>query len=205
MLRTLQKYVDKNRPEYKLWIRDVAAGGKAGAVDVLVEGGVDLEAPGFFPDGWSVLHIAAHYCRGEVCTALLKHGANKDAKDDKGRTPLHRVVICTTVRGWEMAAATAELLLKWGADVTAKDCDGRTAADLVKADTAPDRIKGPLAAILAKARVDQCSRPSLRAVRYEAQLARARRNEPPEKIVALPDIFPDDDFRYVPSRFSTCS
>eukprot|EP00752_Nemacystus_decipiens_P004806 g4373.t1 len=192
ILRALHKHVYKDHPEFTLWIRDVAAGGNAGAVDVLVEGGVDLEAPGLFPDGWSALHIATHNCRGEVCTAMLKHGANRDAKDAKGRTPLHRVALCTAVRGWERAAATAELLLKWGADVTEKDCDGHTAADLVKADTAPDRTKAPLAAVLAKARADQCSRPSLTATHYDAQLGRARRGGPPETPVMLPDIFPDD-------------
>lgn len=196
MLRILLRHVDKNHREYRLWIRDVAAGGEAGAVDVLVEAGVDLEAPGLFPEGWSVLHIAAHNCRDEVCSALLKHGANRDAKDDKGRTPMHRVVLCTARRGWERAAATAELLLAWGADVTTKDNDGHTVADLVKANTAPDRMKTPLAAILAKARADQCSRPSLRAVRYEERLAREREIRPPERPVVLSEIFPKDA-RYI--------
>eukprot|EP00903_Cladosiphon_okamuranus_P008150 g7849.t1 len=177
MLRVLQKHVGKNHREYVLLIRDVAAGGVAGAVDVLVEAGVDLEAPGLFPDGWSVLHIAVHNCHNMVCIALLKHGANRDGKDNKGRAPLHRAVLSTATRGWERAAATAELLLKWGADVTAKDNDGHTAADLVnKPNTSsPDREKLRLAGMLAKARADQCSRPNLRAQqRHQAEACQHR-------------------------------
>lgn len=197
MLRTLQKYVDKNRREYKLWIRDVAAGGKAGAVSVLVEGGVDVEAPGFFPDGWSILHIAVQNCNAEACGALLKHGANKDSKDDKGRTPLHRAVLCTAVRGWERAAAMAEFLLKWGPDVTTRDCDGHTAADLVKAADAPNRTKAPFAAMLAKARAGQCSSPTLRAMRYKTRLARERGYGPGDRFgVVLPNVSPENE-RYV--------
>lgn len=131
-------------------------------------------------------------CRNEVCNALLKHGAKIDAKDDKGRTPLHRAFLCVDVQGWARVAVTTELLLNWGADATATDCDGRTAEDLVKAETAPDPAKGPLLAALAKARVDQCSRPSFRSsVCYEAQLAREQGNRPPTRPVELlPDIVP---------------
>lgn len=203
IFKVLQKHIDKNRPEYTLWVRDVAAAGTAGTVEALVEAGLCLEAPGSFPDGWTVLHIAVHNCRDHVCNALLKQGADKDATDDKGRTPLHRAVLCTTVRGWDRTAAMVELLLNWGADVTVMDCDGLTAADLVKANTAPDRTKEKLAAMLAHARASQTSRPSLTAVRYEERLARERRNSPPKRTLLLPHI-PPEAFRCMSSILVAC-
>lgn len=54
------KHMDTNRPEYREWIWDMAAGGKAGTVAMMIGAGIDLEAPGFFPEGWSMLHVAVH-------------------------------------------------------------------------------------------------------------------------------------------------
>ncbi|KAF8473022.1 hypothetical protein DFH94DRAFT_765373 [Russula ochroleuca] len=57
---------------------------------------------------------------------LLKHGANVDAKDDKGRTPLHGAV----VHGLDGLVC---VLLEHGANAGAEDNEGRTPFQIVSA------------------------------------------------------------------------
>ncbi|MBU0679514.1 MAG: ankyrin repeat domain-containing protein [Verrucomicrobia bacterium] len=60
---------------------------------------------------------------------MLKNGANVNARDDKGRTPLHRVARAADIHAVKhprLSGAIATLLLKYGAVVDAKDADGAT-------------------------------------------------------------------------------
>ncbi len=81
-------------------------------VQALLHRGMDANARG--RHGESPLHEAPSRRMAEL---LLKNGAHVEAKDDAGRTPLHRAI----TGGHE---DVAELLVANGADVNAKDSDG---------------------------------------------------------------------------------
>ncbi|MBV9970018.1 MAG: ankyrin repeat domain-containing protein, partial [Xanthobacteraceae bacterium] len=90
-------------------------------VRFLVERGVDVNAAGEF--GWTALHAAAYQGLNDVIEFLAGHGANLDAKDRFGQTPLS---IAYAVITKDIGDAyyqtprvfrrdTADLLLKLGA------------------------------------------------------------------------------------------
>ena len=69
--------------------------------------------------GCTPLHWAAGENRVDVVQLLLEHGADPNAKDEKGRTPLHAAASSGRLE-------VAKLLVAAGALSTAKDNDGRT-------------------------------------------------------------------------------
>lgn len=104
----------------------VAANGDIAAL--LVDGGVDLN--GISAEGETALHLAAS--RGSTGKAefLLSKGAEVNARDRKGYTPLHKAVRYHSFNadGEETRGLRemAELLLEHGADVNVKDREGST-------------------------------------------------------------------------------
>ena len=70
--------------------------------------------------GWISLHGAAFYGHVEVSRLLLQYKADVNARDNRGRTPLHIASQCDQVD-------VARLLLEHGVDVNAQDKKGRTA------------------------------------------------------------------------------
>ena len=74
----------------------------------------------------TLLHSAAFSGMPQISRAFLDHGANVNAKNKQGRTPLHQVA-----RGEynfeEHGVSIARLLLERGADVHAQDNDHNTA------------------------------------------------------------------------------
>lgn len=71
------------------------------------------------------MHIASVARETELALSLINKGADVNAKDNYGMTPLH----------WASESGRktfASLLIDKGADVKAKDNKGRTAEDLAK-------------------------------------------------------------------------
>ena len=108
------------------------SGGHLQAVRMLIEYKADINISLQF--GEVPLHVAAR--RGDIkdqvgiLQLLLDHGANPNARDDNGSTPLHH---CSGWKGgrplWESLEVTG-LLLKYGAIIDAEDNEGRTPLQL---------------------------------------------------------------------------
>lgn len=93
-------------------------------VELLLQYGADVNSRSG-PGCLTPLHLAAR--RGSVAVAevLLNAGAEIEAKDAKGETPLRRAVNC----GQE---GMVRLLLSWGADPLTQDKQGRAARDATR-------------------------------------------------------------------------
>lgn len=100
-----------------------------GNVELLLENGADANARLAFGARFTPLHVAlwgGGSLRGktiEVVRHLLKRGADVNAKDQSGRTPLH----CAAQY---RHPGNVKLLLEKGADVNARDKEGRTPLDV---------------------------------------------------------------------------
>ena len=101
----------RHTPLYGL-ANECAAPGGAAAVRALIRGGARVDAA----DGVkrvTALHAAARRGNVEVADALLACGAELEARDSLGETPLRRAVNCNQV-------AVASLLVARGADVRSR-------------------------------------------------------------------------------------
>jgi ankyrin repeat protein len=85
---------------------------------LLLDRGADIGGP----SGLTALHIAAGNGNIPVATILLQHGAQINARDAAGYTPL-----IAAVKGRH--EGMVHLLMKNGADVTQQGADGKTALD----------------------------------------------------------------------------
>lgn len=125
-------------------LRQEAILGDTPALERLVARGADVNSRA--PHGESALEYAVRFGRYRAAARLLELGADPNAEDESGRTPLQRA------SGDCAAARMTVTLLKAGADVNHRDFYGRTAlmaaadgdcvvtvADLVL--SAPDRIE----------------------------------------------------------------
>lgn len=100
--------------------------GHPDAAELLIEHGADLEAPSRneeFAPAARPLHSAAAAKQHEVCALLLSKGADPNARQHGGFTPLLEAA-------QHGDSDLAELLLAHGADPAVALEDGRTAADL---------------------------------------------------------------------------
>ena len=79
-----------------------------------IKSGVDVNSTYFRGHGKTALHLAKDL---EIVKLLIKQGANVNAKDRKGKTPLHHLVNQLEI---------VKLLIKQGANVNAKDRKGKT-------------------------------------------------------------------------------
>ena len=101
----------------------------ASAIRLLAQSGAALDE---FVEGGTPLHHAIQYSRLKGARALLAAGANPDATDARGRTPLHRML------GKGMAMPWFRLLVEHGARADIPDADGRTVADIMRRKKDPE-------------------------------------------------------------------
>ncbi len=105
---------------------------KTKAVEVLLKHGADpsvATSPStvggqYDPGGQQALHLAAEANSARITKLLLQHGADVNARDAKGQTPL---IILADWHGFGLKIT--QLLIQHGADVDAKDNKGQTALD----------------------------------------------------------------------------
>jgi len=83
----------------------------------------------------TALHMAARRGNVAVAEALLEYGANIEARDSLGETPLRRAVNCGKIEA-------AALLLAHGADVRSKDSKGKSVREAARTD-AMKRVLAP--------------------------------------------------------------
>lgn len=103
---------------YETLLHEAARRGNALLVNILLQRGVDIEAPN--KKYQTALHIAASEGHEEVVEMLITRGANVNAKDTSKWTPLHWATECGV---W----GVIDKLLLAGADINAKDKSGKTA------------------------------------------------------------------------------
>ena len=98
------------------------------AVKQHIAAGVDVNAKEEFT-GDTLLRYAARKGHKEIVELLIAEGADVNAKESAGWTPLHNAAL-------DGHREIAELLIAEGADVNAKHVGGQTPLDLAKGETA---------------------------------------------------------------------
>uniref|UniRef100_A0A7C9CU10 ADP-ribosylation factor GTPase-activating protein AGD3 n=1 Tax=Opuntia streptacantha TaxID=393608 RepID=A0A7C9CU10_OPUST len=94
-------------------------------------------------DGCSLLHLACEFADIGMLELLLQYGANINASDSGGQTPLHRCILKGKV-------SAARLLLLRGANPQAMDREGKTPLDIARESNFDD---SEVLALLSNARV----------------------------------------------------
>ena len=104
-------------------------------IDVLLGAGVDVEAQDSILETTALHYAAQREDGGQMTRRLVRWGANLEARDNSGRTPLHHAAAWDVHEGLH-AGESLVALLDAGADPLAMDEDGRTPWDLAKENEA---------------------------------------------------------------------
>ncbi len=115
-------------------IFDASALGLRDRVEAILRSGRAL-VRAYSHDGWTPLHLAAHFGRLDVMKAILANGGSHRAisKNANANQPLQ-----AAAAGHQTAAV--ELLIKAGADVNARSHSGFTALHLAAANGIPEMV-----------------------------------------------------------------
>ena len=116
-------------------LTDAADAGWVDGAAVLLEAGADPNwHPAGAPSGLPLAQ-AIHWLHLATVERLLDAGAEIEARDDKGRTPLHQAIYAEVDLATEdpPSARLTSLLVRRGADVFARTRKDETAADLARA------------------------------------------------------------------------
>lgn len=103
-------------------------GGNIDRVNELLDAGADINVRNY--KGQSALHCASKAGFIEVVRLLIKRGANVDAQDNQGSTPL-ATALRSSIKDKAALVSIAEDLLSCGADVDLQDVKGKSARDLI--------------------------------------------------------------------------
>ena len=105
---------------------------------LLIDNGADVKM-----EGNTLIHLAARTGKTEVVQLLLEKGADISAKDDRGRTALHRIFDFSNSDSDKarLSKDMVGLLLAKGLDVNLKDKNGRTPLHLAAGSADKDIIK----------------------------------------------------------------
>jgi ankyrin repeat protein len=116
-----------SQPDRYGWLpihRAATAGRREDILQMLIAWGSPLEAMG--TEDWTPLHLASVSRSHRAVAALLKAGANIDARSVYGSTPLHLAIGPTLS---EELLETVRVLISFGAAIDAQDEKGKTPLD----------------------------------------------------------------------------
>jgi hypothetical protein len=106
-------------------------------IEILVKGGANIDSP---PGRSSPLHLAALHGREPAVRTLLRFGADKNKRNERGESPVH--VALKVPRGPHKEVIKA--LIEAGADLTLKNADGVSAEDAIRSmklnNLLPDKL-----------------------------------------------------------------
>jgi ankyrin repeat protein len=111
---------------------DAVKSGDKTAAFALIDKRVDVNVPE--PDGTTALHWAVHQNDLELVQRLIRAGANVQAKNDYGATPMAEAAVGAN-------PAVIEALLEAGADAESPNADGQTALMIVARTSQVDAAK----------------------------------------------------------------
>ncbi len=113
-----------------------AAAGKVACLELLLDAGVSVDAR---YAGNTLLNAAAQNGMTDTMQLLLRRGADVNAADDDGMTPLMNAAMVDR-------SAPTRLLLEYGAERGLRDASGRDAASYARSEEVVDLLTAPVSA-----------------------------------------------------------
>lgn len=123
LLLILVSIVNFNVYSMNIQLMNAVRNGNIVAIKNLVNEAEDINAKTL--NGYSPLHWAVYYRRGDIVKLLLEQGADTNVRDFSGNTPLYWAAF----KGYKYIL---ELLLEAGADKTIENSKNEKAADIAK-------------------------------------------------------------------------